>query len=164
MPSISGFSFIESDEADSSEPYFGYRSTPYKTRPFTRRSGARSTPTLSYPSNSPVPTAFPSVYTPTFNFRSLLPKIWDVLSSPTRQSVGLVSPAKKGKAKQEPDWIWSEEETVDYSTLAPLDDDEGEFIDDEACFVTVDFWGIDVGDRIGRARRVTGIGKRIIIP
>ncbi|KAJ7779561.1 WD40 repeat-like protein [Mycena olivaceomarginata] len=47
-------------------------------------------------------------------FRSLLPRIWDVISA---------SPPRPSYLKQ-----------IDYTQLPPLDGEEGELIDDEACF------------------------------
>jgi len=48
---------------------------------------------------------------------------------------------------------------VDYSDVSPLDEDDGELIDDEACFVAVDFWGVGISSR---ARVVTGIGELLM--
>ncbi|THH30480.1 hypothetical protein EUX98_g3691 [Antrodiella citrinella] len=64
----------------------------------------------------------------------LLPKIWDAL----RDS----SPTKRGKRRFEniSSSFWSEldiDGIVDYASLPPLDGEEGELIDDEACFIDV---------------------------
>ncbi|KAI0089405.1 WD40-repeat-containing domain protein [Irpex rosettiformis] len=63
----------------------------------------------------------------------LLPRIWEVL----RES----SPGKKGKRRFDlsPD-LWNEfgaNGYIDYANLPPLDGEEGELIDDEACFIDV---------------------------
>lgn len=77
----------------------------------------------------------------------------------------LSSPLKKGKGKLfHKNDVYSRDTYaghVDYVSLPPLDGEEGELIDDEACFVAVDFWGADIKDRASRARVVTGIGKFI---
>ncbi|KAF7366622.1 WD-REPEATS-REGION domain-containing protein [Mycena sanguinolenta] len=50
-------------------------------------------------------------------FRSLLPRIWDVISaSPPRAAASYI------------------QKEIDYAKLPPLDGEEGELIDDEACF------------------------------
>jgi F-box and WD-40 domain protein 1/11 len=61
-------------------------------------------------------------------FRSLLPRIWDVLSSspPRRQSSPLIYNYSTSS-------IWAQKQ-IDYAQLPPLDGEEGELIDDEACF------------------------------
>lgn len=61
--------------------------------------------------------------------RSFLPRLWDVFSSP--------SPKKSP-------------EFSDYSSLPPLDGEEGELVDDEACFVDV--------------RAITGIDILLLLP
>ena len=64
----------------------------------------------------------------------ILPRIWEVLreSSPT---------AKKGKRRLDlSSEFWAEfggEGYIDYANLPPLDGEEGELIDDEACFIDV---------------------------
>ncbi|KAJ7031651.1 WD40 repeat-like protein [Mycena alexandri] len=60
-------------------------------------------------------------------FRSLIPRIWDVLSSspPRRQS-----PLSYNYSNSS---IWAPKQ-IDYAQLAPLDGEEGELVDDEACF------------------------------
>lgn len=72
---------------------------------------------------------------------NLLPKLWDAI----RES----SPNKKGKRRMDlTASIWAELEGdsfIDYASLPPLDGEEGELIDDEACFIDV--------------RAVTGVGK-----
>jgi hypothetical protein len=64
-------------------------------------------------------------------FRSLLPRIWDVISA---------SPPRPSYLKQ-----------IDYAQLPPLDGEEGELIDDEACFFCPP------------VRAVTGIGIYFLI-
>ncbi|KAJ6588435.1 WD40-repeat-containing domain protein [Mycena capillaripes] len=60
-------------------------------------------------------------------FRSILPRIWDVLSSspPRRQSPFSYNYSNSS--------IWAQKQ-IDYAQLPPLDGEEGELIDDEACF------------------------------
>lgn len=71
----------------------------------------------------------------------ILPRIWEVL----RES----SPTKKGKRRLDlSSDFWDEFGPggyIDYANLSPLDGEEGELIDDEACFIDV--------------RSVTGLGK-----
>ncbi|KAJ7094020.1 WD40 repeat-like protein [Mycena belliarum] len=60
-------------------------------------------------------------------FRSLLPRLWDVLSaSPPRRP----SPFAYNYSNSS---IWTPK-PIDYTQLPPLDGEEGELIDDEACF------------------------------
>ncbi|KAJ7747953.1 WD40 repeat-like protein [Mycena maculata] len=60
-------------------------------------------------------------------FRSLLPRLWDVLSvSPPRRQ----SPLPYNYSNSS---IWAPKQ-IDYTQLPPLDGEEGELIDDEACF------------------------------
>lgn len=64
----------------------------------------------------------------------LLPRLWDAL----RES----SPTKKGKRRLDGAVgdLWSEfggNGYIDYANLPPLDGEEGELIDDEACFIDV---------------------------
>ncbi|KAJ6591092.1 WD40 repeat-like protein [Mycena vulgaris] len=60
-------------------------------------------------------------------FRSLLPRLWDVLSaSPPRRQ----SPFSYNYSNSS---IWAPK-PIDYTQLPPLDGEEGELIDDEACF------------------------------
>ncbi|KAF7329848.1 WD-REPEATS-REGION domain-containing protein [Mycena kentingensis (nom. inval.)] len=60
-------------------------------------------------------------------FRSLLPRLWDALSSspPRRQSPYSYTSSNSS--------IWVSK-PIDYAQLPPLDGEEGELIDDEACF------------------------------
>ncbi|KAJ7628521.1 WD40 repeat-like protein [Roridomyces roridus] len=61
-------------------------------------------------------------------FRSLLPRIWDVLSaSPPRRQQSAFSYNYSNSS------IWVPK-PIDYARLPPLDGEEGELIDDEACF------------------------------
>jgi hypothetical protein len=62
--------------------------------------------------------------------RSILPRLWDALSSPVRR-----------RTRFGFDYVYPD---FDYADLLPLDGEEGELIDDEACFIDV--------------RAVTGIG------
>ncbi|CAK5263759.1 unnamed protein product [Mycena citricolor] len=63
-------------------------------------------------------------------FRSLLPRIWDVLSpSPPRRQLTLFS----NHPNHSDSSLWNMK-SIDYAQLAPLDGEEGELIDDEACF------------------------------
>lgn len=75
----------------------------------------------------------------------ILPRIWEVL----RES----SPAKKGRRRVDSaSDFWAEfsgEGYIDYASLPPLDGEEGELIDDEACFIDV--------------RSVTGVGTFLTV-
>jgi hypothetical protein len=95
--------------------------------------------------------------------KSLFPNITSPSSSPLSSVAALCPPSTrqssancgtfprwkgKGKAKSvTPDWASEDTEGyfVDYSELAPLDGEEGELIDDEACFIDI--------------RAVTGVGE-----
>jgi hypothetical protein len=77
---------------------------------------------------------------------NLLPRLWEVL----RES----SPTKKGKRRADIPLgdLWNElggAGYIDYANLPPLDGEEGELIDDEACFIDV--------------RAVTGIGEFLTV-
>ncbi|KAH8097106.1 WD40 repeat-like protein [Cristinia sonorae] len=77
----------------------------------------------------------------------LLPKIWDAL----RES----SPTKRGKRRFDniSATLWNEldiDGIIDYANLPPLDGEEGELIDDEACFIDV--------------RAVTGVDIIALVP
>lgn len=75
------------------------------------------------------------------SLNGLIPRLWDVL----RES----SPTKKGKRRLDLSLdFWNElsgDGYIDYASLPPLDGEEGELIDDEACFIDV--------------RAVTGLGE-----
>jgi F-box and WD-40 domain protein 1/11 len=58
-----------------------------------------------------------------------LPRLWDALSSPTRK-------ARRQTARRKPYALPSN--ISSYADLQPLDGEEGELIDDEACFVERD--------------------------
>ena len=106
----------------------------------------RSGPYPFYP--NPAPTPFNSLRVSqssgskgSRNF-NLLPRLWEVL----RES----SPAKKGKRRLDiaAGDFWNEiggSGYIDWANLPPLDGEEGELIDDEACIIDV--------------RAVTGLGK-----
>ncbi|KAI0074605.1 WD40 repeat-like protein [Panus rudis PR-1116 ss-1] len=108
--------FRNSQAQGSSSLNYNYPGTPYNS--------------MRFPNGSP----FKASASKTFN---LLPKIWDAL----RES----SPGKKGKRRTEimsisASQFWNELEGdgyIDYANLPPLDGEEGELIDDEACFIDV---------------------------
>ena len=101
------------------------------------------------------------------SLKSIFPRLWDALSSPGRNILSLSassspknrdpfssyplsrsqynsnsqSPGRRGKSKPRYD---EDHRYINYSDLPPLDGEEGELIDDEACFIDV--------------RAVTGIG------
>jgi F-box and WD-40 domain protein 1/11 len=73
----------------------------------------------SYPTNNGSPYHTP----PRVPLKSILPRLWDALSSP----------ARKGKSKcRNPGYEYNA-----LGELQPLDGEEGELIDDEACFIDV---------------------------
>ncbi|GBE83444.1 F-box/WD repeat-containing protein [Sparassis crispa] len=84
----------------------------------------------------------------------IIPRIWDAL----REG----SPGKKGKRRpglpsasawRESGWVvdtYDSDECVDYSSMLPLDGEEGELIDDEACFIDI--------------RAVTGVDIVALLP
>lgn len=75
---------------------------------------------------------------PSGNLKNILPRLWDALSSPGR----------KGKSRASRNGSIFEFEGYSYENMPPLDGEEGELIDDEACLIDV----IDI-------RAVTGIGE-----
>jgi F-box and WD-40 domain protein 1/11 len=104
---------------------------------------------------SPVPggniinsTPFDRVASPN-SLKSLIPRLWDALSLPGRHSLPRsprFSPGGKGKERAVVTDIFFDH-PVNFQDLPPLDGEEGELIDDEACFIDV--------------RAVTGIGQSI---
>lgn len=113
---------------------------------FLPASGRRSA--MHYhPYPTPGPTPYNTMRYPNMNAMKhsrsfgLLPRLWDAF----RES----SPGKKGKRRMEEatSSVWNDQDgaCVDYANLPPLDGEEGELIDDEACFIDV--------------RVVTGIGE-----
>lgn len=74
------------------------------------------------------------------SLKNILPRLWDVISSP---------PSRKGKGRAGRGDS-SFEEGYSYDELQPLDGEEGELIEDEACL-------IDLSDDV---RAVTGIGEQ----
>lgn len=132
-PGRGGFGYTHQRSASSAT--FGRRGLSASiSSPGINRSGATNTP-----------------------FKSILPRIWDALSSPGRNFTPTPSPPStptppstystyaKGKGAVL-DYYPQSARCVDYSDLAPLDGEEGELIaiDDEACFIDI--------------RAVTGIG------
>jgi len=120
-------------------------SMPFRTMPYPRNAYSPFQSSSSYHpySNTPYNTIRFPPHTPTKPIRSLasLTKIWEAL----RES----SPHRKGKRRFDAACasIWQEIEGdgyIDYSNLPPLDGEEFELIDDEACFIDV--------------RAVTGVG------
>ena len=110
---------------------------------FLPTSGRR--PVMHY---QPYPTPYNTMKYPNMNSlkrsRSfgLLPRLWDAF----RES----SPVKKGKRRMEEasSSFWNDKDgtyIIDYANLPPLDGEEGELVDDEACFIN--------------ARPVTGVGE-----
>ena len=87
-----------------------------------------------YSSNSYGPTSG----SPPNGLKNILPRLWDALSSPGRRG--------KGKASRNDSTF--DLEGYSYEDLPPLDGEEGELIDDEACLIEL----TDV-------RAVTGIGE-----
>ncbi|THH14827.1 hypothetical protein EW146_g5558 [Bondarzewia mesenterica] len=59
------------------------------------------------------------------SMRTLFPRLWDALSSPGR----------KGKGKASSPALYDLSSDSSYADLPPLDGEEGELIDDEACFI-----------------------------
>ncbi|KZP15850.1 WD40 repeat-like protein [Athelia psychrophila] len=81
---------------------------------------------------------------PPNGLKNILPRIWDAISSP---------PGKKGKGRAGMGDL-SFEEGYSYEDLPPLDGEEGELIEDEACL-------IDLSDNV---RAVTGIDIMSLLP
>ncbi|KIY66907.1 WD40 repeat-like protein [Cylindrobasidium torrendii FP15055 ss-10] len=190
-PSISEYSLIGEDEAstsDSDYAYWGTNRSPYRNIGLFGRRAIHSTPVLSsyFSAPSTVASTFATPPGPPSPFRGFLPRIWDVLTTPSRES--LTSPSRgymttpsrpspsrylsfgsnKGKRRAcyEQDFFQDpiRDSSISYADLPPLDDDEGELIDvdDEACFVAVDYpWGA-LG--ASRARFVTGIDIVSLLP
>lgn len=59
------------------------------------------------------------------SMKFILPRLWGALSSPTRK-------ARRQSARRKPYALPS---NISYADLQPLDGEEGELIDDEACYV-----------------------------
>jgi F-box and WD-40 domain protein 1/11 len=156
---MGGFSIIGAEEAEFASDFYGSSTSPFKFGSLGRRAAIRSTPALNY---------FPSPSAPSPGIKSLIPRLWDtLLSSPSKQSnrhsgynfSPMTTPQKKGKQKASRNDFFGYDAHVDYTALPPLDGEEGELVDDEACFVAVDFWGIET---CNRARVVTGIGAYFV--
>ncbi|KAI0317812.1 WD40-repeat-containing domain protein [Amylostereum chailletii] len=101
------FSIISPPSPDPDSNVFAY--FPPRTRRFHTIHGLPSSSrNNSYPSKS---------------MRTIFPRLWDALSSP----------ARKGKGRSGPSYDF--EGYYSYADLPPLDGEEGELIDDEACFM-----------------------------
>ncbi|KAJ7291150.1 WD40 repeat-like protein [Mycena rebaudengoi] len=87
-------------------------------------------------------------------FRSLIPRLWDVLSvSPGRMSPPRQPSFTYGSNNNTRSSIWNAK-VIDYTSLPPLDGEEGELVDDEACFFLPSY-GV---------RAVTGIDILTLLP
>ncbi|KAJ2914950.1 hypothetical protein MD484_g5453, partial [Candolleomyces efflorescens] len=190
-PSVD-FSIIDVD-LDDPEVHFSTNTPIPGAYPITRRtmSGSRRSTFASSSSFSGWPAAAATSSTTTVEsqnpFKGILPRIWDVISSPGRAvlsfspSANLPAarppsppprlgswylaeqpppipsrPSAKGKAKaffsrngSKSDLLYLPD-VINYSDLAPLDGEEGELIDDEACFIDV--------------RAITGIDLLALLP
>lgn len=115
---------------------------------FLPSAARRSIPYNSFNYPYAAPTPFNTLrYSNSSTYRTqrnmgLLPRLWETL----RES----SPTKKGKRRLDitSGDLWAEfggSGYIDYANLPPLDGEEGELIDDEACFIDV--------------RAVTGLGE-----
>lgn len=104
---------------------------------FLHHPGRRPT-TAHGPSVHPAPTPYSSLRSAQYHsLRSakanngLFPRLWDVL----RDS----SPAKKCRRRGDGYGAWVDPESgerwIDYANMPPLDGEEGELVDDEACFI-----------------------------
>ncbi|TFK75685.1 WD40 repeat-like protein [Pluteus cervinus] len=175
------FSIIGHDEFDGQPPdvFSAYGSFPSRRgfNPRASRFYSTLSPSLSSPCIPPTGSSYPP--TNSSPLRSLLPKLWDALSSPGRGVLHLSNPNSnlntlpsrsasplRGKGKGRvpssasspflqarwsgPDNVESSADFIDYTDLAPLDGEEGELIDDEACFIDV--------------RAVTGIDILTLLP
>ena len=93
----------------------------------------------SHWSSSRTPTPSPIKYSKSLTIgMGIIPKIWDVLreGSPVkrcRRRPGI--PSWRGDSETELDY--HSDGSIDYSSMTPLDGEEGELIDDEACFIDV---------------------------
>lgn len=101
--------------------------------------------------SSPGKSLFPNITSPTY---CPLTSVAAPCPPSTQQSSSHYGtfPRWKGKGKAKsvtPDWESEDTESlfIDYSELAPLDGEEGELIDDEACFIDI--------------RAVTGVGESL---
>ncbi|RPD61671.1 WD40 repeat-like protein [Lentinus tigrinus ALCF2SS1-7] len=97
-----------------------------------------------YPSSHWSPTPSPTKVSRSLTIgMGFLPKIWDAL----REG----SPSKRGRRRpaipswQDPELEYYSDGLIDYANMMPLDGEEGELIDDEACFIDVRaITGIDI--------------------
>lgn len=180
-PSTSGFSFIGEDEAssDNDHLYWEYSRSPYKSIGSFGRRAIHSSPALTshFHSSSSSPFISGSDAPSNNSFKSLLPRLWDVLiASPTKTILSPSRPALSGSGRHAKFVSYSTtsfgrskgkrmyrdqdyyNDSINFLDLPPLDGDEGELIDvdDEACFIAVEHpWG---AINASRARVVTGIG------
>lgn len=106
-----------------------YASHPAISQPYlssTRYSGSSRTNALHGPSSSYHRAAGGNRALQTGkSMKFLLPRLWGALSSPTRKS-------RRQSARRKPYALPS---NISYADLQPLDGEEGELIDDEACYV-----------------------------
>jgi hypothetical protein len=121
--------FTMSDCPDYSIPpssSFFFRSPSRGMRPILQTA---SSPGATFVNTSPNP------------LKSLLPRIWDALSSPGKTTLikphHSSSPGRGGKGKGVATNLGLSLSGFNYQDLPPLDGEEGELIDDEACFIDV---------------------------
>ncbi|PBK66345.1 WD40 repeat-like protein [Armillaria solidipes] len=186
-PSTSGFSFIGEDEAssDNDHLYWEYSRSPYKSIGSFGRRAIHSSPALTshFHSSSSSPFISGSDVPSNSSFKSLLPRLWDVLiASPTKTILSPSRPALSGSGRHAKFVSYSTtsfgrskgkrmyrdqdyyNDSINFLDLPPLDGDEGELIDvdDEACFIAVEHpWG---AINASRARVVTGIDILSLLP
>ncbi|KAJ3483492.1 hypothetical protein NLI96_g6274 [Meripilus lineatus] len=149
-PTGCGIGLRSSIWSSASATYFPYyTSTPYSTIRFNSHSNQHSH------SNSNSSPTSPSTSMKASRSLGLLPKLWDALretSSPMKSFKGKRRLGMEGGYESS---IWNEVDmdgniNVDYANLEPLDGEEGELIDDEACFIDV--------------RAVTGLDIIALVP
>ncbi|KAH9947822.1 WD40 repeat-like protein [Amylocystis lapponica] len=120
--------------------------TPRCSTAFRGGPSRRTIPGYPY-APSPTPTTSPLKPSRSLSLGiGILPRIWDALRDG--------SPGRKGKRRavfpsssswREAGYVDDGDDSVDYATMLPLDGEEGELIDDEACFIDVRaVTGIDI--------------------
>ncbi|KAF4612959.1 hypothetical protein D9613_011179 [Agrocybe pediades] len=167
------FSIIDADIEDSdSNPFIpGGYPTRFRSTPRTFGRGRSN----NYNAGNIAGNQDSSPQSPGF-LKSILPRLWDVFTSPSRATNVNSTPTQSSSSRtisapsqSNPSWYttpsgrnspvyWNAgkgkwkagtrndtAEVIDYSELPPLDGEEGELIDDEACFIDVQSTrGIDI--------------------
>ncbi|KAK0194373.1 WD40 repeat-like protein [Armillaria mellea] len=163
-PSTSGFSFIGEDEvsSDNDHLYWEYSRSPYKSIGSFGRRAIHSSPALTshFHSSSSSPFISGSDAPSNSSFKSLLPRLWDVLiASPTKTILSPSRPALSGSGRHA--------KFVSYSTTS-FGRSKGKrmYRDQDYYNDSINFLDLPPLDAINasRARVVTGIDILSLLP